>query len=144
MEDNDWYLFNLCIWVCLRCYCFFSLLLKKQLYGPFLCMGLNCLKVTELLREDSLLFTTIQLLIHFFSTAFSLFWKFLPTVTRAITIIYKVYFHFSCCRPTSLNMLFLACLFSSVLPLQFCKLFHFVDQILSILHVWRYGYPTER
>ena len=30
----------------------------KKLYGPFLWMGFNCLKATELLRGGSLLFTT--------------------------------------------------------------------------------------
>ena len=32
--------------------------LKKQLYGLFLWMGFNCLKATEPLRGDSLLFTS--------------------------------------------------------------------------------------
>ena len=31
---------------------------SKKLYGPFLWMEFNCLKTTEPLREDSLLFTT--------------------------------------------------------------------------------------
>ena len=31
---------------------------KKQLYGPFSWIGLNCPKATEPLREGSLLFTT--------------------------------------------------------------------------------------
>ena len=31
--------------------------LIKKLYDPFLWVGFNCLKATELLREDSLLFT---------------------------------------------------------------------------------------
>ena len=31
---------------------------KKKLYGPFLWIGLNCLKAIETLRGDSLLFTT--------------------------------------------------------------------------------------
>ena len=31
----------------------------KKLYGPFLWMGLNCLKATELLGGGSLLFTTM-------------------------------------------------------------------------------------
>ena len=29
-----------------------------ELYGPFLCMGFNCVKATEPHRGDSLLFTT--------------------------------------------------------------------------------------
>ena len=29
-----------------------------KLYGPFLSMGFNCLKITEPLRRDSLVFTT--------------------------------------------------------------------------------------
>ena len=32
--------------------------LNENLYGPFLWMGLNCLKATEPLRKDSLLFPT--------------------------------------------------------------------------------------
>ena len=31
---------------------------KRKLYGPFLWLGLNCLKVTVPLQGDSLLFTT--------------------------------------------------------------------------------------
>ena len=31
---------------------------RLKLYGPFLQMGFNCLKATEPLRGDSLLFTT--------------------------------------------------------------------------------------
>ena len=34
------------------------LFLKKNLYGPFLWMGFNCLKAIEPLRGGSLLFTT--------------------------------------------------------------------------------------
>ena len=30
----------------------------NKLYGPFLWMGFNCVKATETLRRDSLLFTT--------------------------------------------------------------------------------------
>ena len=30
---------------------------QKKVYGPFLCMGFNCLKVTVPLQGDSLLFT---------------------------------------------------------------------------------------
>ena len=30
---------------------------KKKLYGPFLWIGFNCLKATEPLRGESLLFT---------------------------------------------------------------------------------------
>ena len=33
-------------------------LFSKNLYGPFLWMGFNCLKATELTRGESLLFTT--------------------------------------------------------------------------------------
>ena len=33
-------------------------IIKKKLYGSFLWMGFNCLKATEPLRRDSLLFTT--------------------------------------------------------------------------------------
>ena len=33
-------------------------IMKKKLYGPFLWMRFSCLEATELLRGDSLLFTT--------------------------------------------------------------------------------------
>ena len=35
-----------------------KLFLQQELYNPFLWMGFNCLKATEPLRGDSLLFTT--------------------------------------------------------------------------------------
>ena len=38
--------------------CITLLFLKKKLYGPFLWMGFKCLKATEPLRGDNLLFTT--------------------------------------------------------------------------------------
>lgn len=49
---------------------------EKQFYDPFLWTGLNCLKATESLQGESLLFTTIQLLIlqllFFYSFSFIL------------------------------------------------------------------------
>ena len=42
----------------LWCWNFKLDLFKKINYGPFLCMGFNCLKATEPLWIDSLLFTT--------------------------------------------------------------------------------------
>ena len=36
----------------------FKLKILKKLFGPFLWMGFNCLKTTEPLRGDSLLFNT--------------------------------------------------------------------------------------
>ena len=39
-------------------YCFRGLKTLKKLYGPFLWMGINCLKAPESLKADSLLCAT--------------------------------------------------------------------------------------
>ena len=60
-------LLQVLLWIVLEFLCMLQVLLwivleilanKRKLYGPFLWMGFNCLKVTVPLQGDCLLFTT--------------------------------------------------------------------------------------